>query len=96
MQTTPASEVSQEHIEGVHDYFDRAYADRQIDPEEAQTLVVLLDWAVHHADRANIQRAIGVCLIRGGFGGDRHQRLERQMEELHALAPCDPDPLEAA
>lgn len=95
-QTIPATEVAADSIEVVHDLFDTAHADGHIDELEAARIKAGLDWAVHHADRANLDRALGVCLIRGGYGGDRHLRLVRQVEELHDLAPCDPDPLEAA
>ena len=96
MQTTPASEVAQDHAEETHDFFDRIWEDRVIDEEEAKEMRVRLDWTVHWADEANLDRALGVCLIRGGYGGDRHLRLVREMDELDELAPSEPDPLEAA
>jgi hypothetical protein len=94
MQTTPASEVAQDHAEDAHDFFEEIVADGHIDQDEVAAMRRRLDLVVHHADRANLDRAIGVCLIRGGYGGDRHLRLVRQRDALDQLMPGDP--LEAA
>lgn len=96
MQTVPATEIAADHVEEVHDLFDACAADGVIDLQEQRLLRRGLDAAVHSADRANLARAIGICVQRGGVGGQRHLRLMRQWEELDQLDPCDGDDPQSA
>lgn len=96
MQTVPATEIAADHVEEVQSVFDGAYRDGVVDLDEARRIRHAIRLAIHSADRANLARAIGICVQRGGVGGQRHLRLMRQWAELDGLAPCDGDDPQSA
>ena len=95
MQTIPDSLQARESAETVEALFDRFYADRVIDLNEARQMKAAMRRSVIDTSRADVNRAIGVCQLRGGTGGPRFLRLMRELNDIDAL-DLNREPLDAA
>lgn len=96
-QSVPVSEIAVDHAENAHDLFERIIADGHICPDEITQMREALDVACFHVQRADLARAFGVCLLRGGMDGKRARELAGQWEEMETqFRPVLEEPLDAA
>jgi len=74
-QTVPLSKVAVTSAEHAHDLFKAIFADGPPTPDEIARMQMALDIAYRDAQRADLARAAGVALLRGGFTGRRAREL---------------------